>query len=162
MREVVNRYSLMTSLISRGDNVSYHHDINVIKRFSFSHYNKSPLISSTNTIPVKVNDAMPIGNVNLASLSGVKKGTEMITITAKNMMGTTDNKRLNVSNHHNCYDSIQTKQHNQQSNANRKQEKVINLAYPKYKQVKLQEKIVLGGQGQSITNNNTAASQAFN
>ena len=118
MREVVNRYSLMTSLISRGDNVSYHHDINVIKRFSFSHYNKSPLISSTNTIPVKVNDAMPIGNVNLASVSGVKKEIGTIATTTKKMMSTTDNKRLNVSNHHNHHDSIHMKQNNQQSNAN--------------------------------------------
>ena len=73
----------MTSLFSRSDNISYHHDINVIKIFSFSHNNKSPLISSTNTIPVKVNDAMPIGNVNLASVSGVKKGTGMIETTTK-------------------------------------------------------------------------------
>ena len=95
--------------VSRNDNVSYHHDRNVIKIFSSSHNNKSPLFSLMNVMPIKVNDAMPISNFNLASLSGVKKGTGMITITAKNMMGTTDNKRLNVSDHHNCYDSIQTK-----------------------------------------------------
>ena len=78
------------------------------------------------------------------------------------MMGTTDNERLNVSDHHNHHDSTQMKQHNQQRNGNGKQEKVIDLAYPKHEQVKVQEKMVLGGQGQSITNNNTATSQAFN
>ena len=148
--------------VSRSDNVSYHHDINVIKRFSFSHNNKSPLISSTSTMPVEVNDSIPIGNVNLVSVSGVKKGTGMIATTAKKMMGTTDNKRLNVSDHHNHHDSIQMKQHNQQINANETQEKVIDLVYPKDEQGKVQEKKVLRGQGQSITNNNTDASQAFN
>ena len=54
------------------------------------------------------------------------------------------------------------KQHNQKSNANEKQEKMIDLAYPKHKQVKVQNNMVLGGQMYSITNNNTAASQAFN
>ena len=104
--------------ISRSDNVSYHHGTNVINRFSSSQNNKSPLISSTNLIPVKVNDDMLISNDNLVSVSWVKKGTVMIVTTAKNMMGTTDNKRLNVSDHRNYYDSIQMKQHNQQSNAN--------------------------------------------
>ena len=84
-----------------------HHDINVRKIFSFSYNNKSPLISSTNTMPVEVNDSIPIGNVNLISVSGEKKGTGMIATTAKKMMGTTDNKRLNVSDHHN-----NTTQHN--------------------------------------------------
>ena len=148
--------------VSRSDNVSYHHDTNLIQIFSSSHNNKSPLISSTNMMPVKVNDTMPISNVNLASVSGVKKGTEMIATTAKNMTDTTDNKRFNVSDHHNHHDSIQKKQHNQQSNDNGKQEKVIDLAYPKHKQVKIQEKMVLGEQGQYITNNNTATSCAFN
>ena len=54
------------------------------------------------------------------------------------------------------------KQHNQQINANETQEKVIDLVYPKDEQGKVQEKKVLRGQGQSITNNNTDASQAFN
>ena len=113
-------------------------------------------------MPVKVNDTMPIGNVNLASVSGVKKRTGMIETTTKKMMDTTDNECLNVSDHHNHHNPIQIKQHNQQSNTNGKQEKVIDLPYPKHEQVKVQEKMVLGGQGQSITYNNTATSQAFN
>ena len=52
-------------------------------------------------------------------------------------MGTTDNERLNVSDHHNHHDSIHMKQHNQQRNGNGKQEKVIDLAYPKHEQVKV-------------------------
>ena len=92
--------------ISQGDNVSYHHGTNVINRFSSSQNNKSPLISSTNVMPVKVNDDMPISNDNLVSVSWVKKGTVMIVTTAKNMMNTTDNKCLNVSDHRNYYDSI--------------------------------------------------------
>ena len=39
---------------------------------------------------------------------------------------------------------------------------MIDVAYPKHDQGRLQEKMVLEGQRQSITNNNTAASQAFN
>ena len=131
----------------RSDNVSYHHDTNMIKTFSSSHNNKSRLISSTNVTLVKVNDDMTIGNINLESVLRVKKETLMIATTVKKMMGTTDNKRLIVSDHHNHHDSIHTKQHNRQSNANRKQEKVIDLAYPKHEQVKVQEKMVLGGQG---------------
>lgn len=60
-------------------------------------------------MPVKVNDTIPIGNVNLASVSGVKKGTGMIETTTKKMMDTTDNECLNVSNHHNHHDSIHIK-----------------------------------------------------
>ena len=106
--------------ISRSDNIFYHHDTNVIKRFSSSHNNKHPLILSTNVMLVKVNDTMPIGTVNLVSASEVKKGIGMIATTAKNMTSTTNNKRLNVSNHHNHHDSIQIKQHNQQRNSNGK------------------------------------------
>ena len=113
-------------------------------------------------IPVKANNFMPISNVNLTSVSEVKEGIEMIATTAKKMTDTTYNKRFNVSDHHNHHDSIQKKEHNQQSNANGKQEKVIDLAYPKHEQVKIQEKMVLGEQGQYITNNNTATSCAFN
>ena len=39
---------------------------------------------------------------------------------------------------------------------------MIDLAYPKHEQVKVQKNMVLEGQVYSITNNNTAASQAFN
>ena len=53
--------------VSRSDNVSYHHDTNVIKRFSSSHNNKYLLISSTNMMPVKLNDALPTGNVSDSS-----------------------------------------------------------------------------------------------
>ena len=115
-----------------------------------------------NMIPVKVNDTMSIGNIDLLSVSGVKKGTGMITTNVKKMMDTTDNKWLHVSDYHNYHDSIQMKQHNQKSNANEKQEKMIDLAYPKHEQVKVQKNMVLEGQVYSITNNNTAASQAFN
>lgn len=252
--------------VSQNDNVSYHHDTNVMKNSS-SHNNKSPSISSTKMMPVKLDYAMPIGNVsassnklkevgnncsknrsdldranvamtekkqvklshssstcvpasllpgvntavskatllsnltstattvpvyhsssssqpevvsiNLASVSGsgVKKGTGMTATTAKKMMGTTGNKPLNVLDHH---DSIQKKQYHQQSNANGKQEMVIDVDQPKkrnehefgedyqditrskHEQVKVQEKMVRGGEVQSITNNNTAASQASN
>ena len=131
----------------RSDNVSYHHDANMIKTFSSSHNNKSRLISSTNVTLVKVNDDMTIGNINLESVLRVKKETLMIATTVKKMMGTTDNKRLNVFNHHNRHDSIQIKKHNQQRNSNEKQENVIDLAYLKHEQVNVQEKMVLRGQG---------------
>ena len=39
---------------------------------------------------------------------------------------------------------------------------MIDLAYPKHEHVKVQNNMVLGGKVYSITNNNTAASQAFN
>ena len=66
-------------------------------------------------------------SVNLASVSGLKRGIGMIASTTEKMMDTTDNKRVTVSNHHNHNDSIQKKQHYQQSNTNGKQEDVIDL-----------------------------------
>ena len=62
--------------VSRSDNVSYHHDTNVIKRFSSSHNNKYLLISSTNMIQLKsILLRYTINNDNGVDNNGVRKET---------------------------------------------------------------------------------------